>query len=401
MFQQVWSSFTHNINRVIHSTSGAWSISDQYIRNPVVQGCIHRRSKYMEIKIGKHTIGPGHPTYFIADVAANHDGDLERAKLLIHLAQQAGADAAKFQNFRAPKIVSDYGFTHMDGQFSHQASWKKSVFQVYTEASIPFEWTTILKEECDKVGLDYFSAPYDFEAIDMLDPYVQMYKAGSGEIDWIEALERMASKGKPFFVATGASTIGEVQRAVHAILKINPQLVLMQCNTNYTASPQNYDHLHLNVLKTYATMFPEVILGLSDHTHALAPVLGAVTLGARVIERHFTDNNERQGPDHKFAMDPAGWTRMVEETRLLERALGSPDKFVAGNEVDTAIVQRRCLRAARDIQAGEVFTREMIDVLRPATPGAIKPNQIPAVLGTRALQDIPFGKELRWTDLGA
>jgi len=354
----------------------------------------------MDIQIGLRKIGLKHPTYFIADIAANHDGDLERAKQLIRLAKEAGADAAKFQNFRAPKIVSDYGFSHMNAQVSHQATWKKSVFQVYQEASIPFEWTPILKEECQRVGIDFFSAPYDFEAIDHLDPYVEMYKAGSGEIDWIEALERMASKGKPFFVATGAATIGEVQRAVHAILKINPQLVLMQCNTNYTASPDNYDHLHLNVLKTYATMFPEVVLGLSDHTHALAPVLGAVTLGARVIERHFTDDNDREGPDHKFAMNPENWAHMVAETRLLERALGSADKFVADNEKQTVIVQRRCLRAARDIKAGEVLTREMIDVLRPATPGAIKPSEIGEVIGTRALEDIPFGKELRWTDLG-
>jgi len=354
----------------------------------------------MEIKIGEHAIGTNHPTYFIADIAANHDGDLERARQLIRLARQAGADAAKFQNFRAPNIVSDYGFTHMDGQVSHQAAWVKSVFQVYSEASIPFEWTPILKEECDQAGIDFFSAPYDFEAIDMLDPYVQMYKAGSGEIDWIEALERMASKGKPFFVATGASDIGDVQRAVHAILKINPQLVLMQCNTNYTASPNNYDHLHLNVIKSYASMFPAVILGLSDHTHMIAPVLGAVTLGARVIERHFTDSNDREGPDHKFAMNPDNWVRMVEETRVLERSLGSADKFVAGNELETAIIQRRCLRAARDIWVGEVFTREMIDVLRPATPGAIKPHEISSVVGKRALMDLPKGKELRWTELG-
>ena len=113
----------------------------------------------MEIKISSHIIGANHPTSFIADIAANHDGDLERAKLLIHLARQAGADAAKFQNFRAPDIVSDYGFTHMDSQVSHQAAWKKSVFQVYTDASIPFEWTPILKEECDKAGIDFFSAP--------------------------------------------------------------------------------------------------------------------------------------------------------------------------------------------------------------------------------------------------
>lgn len=355
----------------------------------------------MEITFGKRLIGPGHPTYFIADIAANHDGDLERALMLIRLAKEAGADAAKFQNFDAPKIVSDYGFSHMNSQVSHQASWKRSVVEVYRAASIPFEWTLTLMEECQEAGIDYFSSPYDFAAIDFLDQYVQVYKAGSGEIDWIEALERMASKGKPFFVATGASTIGEVQKAVHAILKINKQLILMQCNTNYTASPENYDHLHVNVLKTYAAMFPDVILGLSDHTHALAPVLGAVTLGARVIERHFTDSHDREGPDHKFAMDPAGWAHMVEETRLLERALGSPDKAVAANELQTAIVQRRCLRAARAIKAGEVFTREMIDVLRPATPGAIKPDQIENVIGTRALSDLPYGRELRWTDLGA
>jgi sialic acid synthase SpsE len=354
----------------------------------------------MQIQIGSRTIGDGCPTYFIADVAANHDGDLERARMLIRMAKEAGADAAKFQNFRAPEIVSDYGFKEMGGQVSHQAAWKKSVFQVYQEASIPFEWTPVLKEECEKIGIDYFSAPYDFEAIDMLDSYVLMYKAGSGEIDWLEALERMARKGKPFFVSTGASTIGEVQRAVHTILKVNPQLVLMQCNTNYTASPDNYDHLHLNVLKTYAVMFPDVILGLSDHTHANAPVLGAVALGARVIERHFTDSNDREGPDHKFAMDPQAWANMVQETRLLERALGSADKFVAGNEEQTAVVQRRCLRAARDIQSGEVFKRDMIAVLRPAAPGAIKPSEIEAVIGTRAIQAIPAGKELRWTDLG-
>ena len=349
----------------------------------------------MEIKIGNRLIGPSHPTYFIADIAANHDGDLDRAKMLIRLAKEAGADAAKFQNFDAPKIVSDYGFSHMNSQVSHQAAWKKSVVEVYHAASIPFEWSLTLTEECNEAGIDYFSSTCDFKAIDFLDQYVPVYKAGSGEIDWIEALERMASKGKPLFVATGASTIGEVQKAVHAILKINKQLVLMQCNTNYMASPNNYDHLHINVLKTYAAMFPDVILGLSDHTHAVAPILGAVTLGARVIERHFTDSNNREGPDHKFAMNPDNWAKMVEETRLLERALGSPDKFIADNEKDTAVVQRRCLRAARDIKAGEIFTRGMIDVLRPATPGAIKPDQIENVIGTKALHDFEYGQELR------
>lgn len=354
----------------------------------------------MDIQIADRTVGLNHPVYFIADIAANHDGDLERAKMLIRLAKEAGADAAKFQNFRAPKIVSDFGFKNMGGQVSHQASWKKSVFEVYAGASIPFEWTPVLKETCDEVGIHYFSSPYDFDAVDMLDPFVPAYKIGSGDIDWLEELERMARKGKPVLIATGAATIADVQRAVHTLLAINPQLVLMQCNTNYTASPENYDHIHLNVLKTYATMFPQVVLGLSDHTHGNATVLGAVTLGARVVERHFTDDNNRSGPDHKFALNPVDWAHMVAETRLLERALGSADKFIAGNEQQTAILQRRCLRAAREIKAGEILTREMIDVLRPAAPGAIKPYEISSVIGAKALHDIPFGKELRWIDLG-
>ena len=353
----------------------------------------------MVIKIGEKIIGEGYPTYFIADIAANHDGDLERAKKLIQLAKEAGADAAKFQNFFAPKIVSDFGFRALGGQQSHQSTWKKSVFEVYKDASVPFEWTPVLKETCDKIGIDYFSSPYDFEAIEKLDAYMPAYKIGSGEIDWLETLEHIAIKGKPVILATGASTIGEVQQAVHTILAINKQLVLMQCNTNYTASLENFKYINLNVLKTYALMFPNIILGLSDHTPGHATVLGAVALGAHMIEKHFTDDNNREGPDHKFAMNPVSWAEMVENTRRLEKALGSSDKTIAGNEVDTAVIQRRCLRAARDIKAGEIFDRGMIDVLRPATPGAIKPDEIQKIIGLRAGLDIQFGKEICWTDL--
>lgn len=353
----------------------------------------------MEIKILDKTIGAGHPTYFIADIAANHDGDLDRAIELIRLAKEAGADAAKFQNFRAPQIVSDYGFKAMGSQVSHQAAWNKSVFEVYDDASVPFEWTPTLKDACDEFDIHYFSSPYDYDAIDMLDPYVPAYKAGSGLMSWPEAIVRMADKGKPILMATGASDIAEVDRAVRMVREVNDQIVLFQCNTNYTASPDNYDHLHLNVLKTYAAMYPDVILGLSDHTHSPAPVVAAVALGARVIERHFTDSNDREGPDHKFALDPETWAQMVAEVRILERALGSPRKFVAGNEEDTYVVQRRCLRAAREIKAGETFTQDMLEVLRPAAPGALMSWDIDDIVGKKARADLPFGKDLRWADV--
>lgn len=353
----------------------------------------------MEIDILGRKIGLAHPTYFIADIAANHDGSLERAIELIRLAKQAGADAAKFQNFRAPKIVSDYGFRSLGGQLSHQAAWTKSVVEVYADASIPFEWTPTLKEACDEFGIHYFSSPYDYDAIDMLDPYVPAYKAGSSLMSWPEAIVRMAGFGKPLMMATGDCDMADVERAMDMVLPVNQQLVLMQCNTNYTAAEGNYDHLHVNVLKTYAQRWPNVILGLSDHTQSAAPVVAAVALGARVIERHFTDSNDRQGPDHKFALNPQNWAHMVAEVRIAERALGSSEKFVAENEKETYIVQRHCLRVARDVKAGEVFSEDMLEVLRPATPGALMSWDMPKVLGKKAAHDMPYGKEVRSSDL--
>jgi len=354
-----------------------------------------------QITIGGRSIGDASPTYFVADISANHDGSLERARLLIRLAAVAGADAAKFQNFRAPAIVSRRGFADLGGQFSHQSRWKKSVYEVYEEAALPWEWTAALRAECDSAGIDYFSTPYDFEAVDMLDPYVKMFKIGSGDITWLEMLRHVAGKGKPVLLATGAANIGDVQRAVHAIGEINPHIVLMHFYFNYTATTENFAHIHLNVLKTYHAMFPSIVLGLSDHTSGHATVLGAVTLGARVVEKHLTDDTTREGPDHPFSMTPANWREMVDRTRELEHALGSGDKTVAGNERETVVIQRRCLRASRDLSTDTVLTRDMIDVLRPAPADAIFPFEINRVVGMRLLVNLEEGDSLRWPMLGA
>src|SRR5215470_4792579 len=174
----------------------------------------------MKLKLGKKDVGLAHPTYFIADISANHDGQVERAKLLIRLCAEAGADAAKFQNFRAQKIVSDRGFRTLGSQVSHQSKWTKSVFEVYQDASVSWDWTPELRRECDACGIDYFSAPYDLEAVDMLDPFVELFKIGSGDITWPEMLRKIASKGKPVLLATGASDIAEVSRAVEEITRV-------------------------------------------------------------------------------------------------------------------------------------------------------------------------------------
>jgi sialic acid synthase SpsE len=350
-------------------------------------------------RIGERSVGDGHAVYFIADIAANHDGSPERAKRLIRLAAQAGANSAKFQHFRASKIVSDLGFRALGTQLSHQAGWRKSVFEVYREASLPWEWTAELKACCDDEAIDFLSTPYDFEAANMLDGYVQAYKVGSGDITWPELLEHVARKKKPVILSTGASSMSDVRRAVDAIRAVNPQLALLQCNTNYTGSTDSLDHIHLNVLRTYRAEFPELIVGLSDHTPGHATVLGAVTLGARIIEKHFTDDVTREGPDHSFSMTPDTWSKMVERTRELERAWGSPEKFVAANERQTVILQRRCLRAARDLRTGERVERSDIDVLRPAPSGAIFPYEIDKVIGRRLLSPLRKGERITWAVL--
>jgi N-acetylneuraminate synthase len=352
-----------------------------------------------QLRINGTIIGRDYPTYFIADIAANHDGDLGRAVELIQLAKAAGADAAKFQHFKAETIVSDVGFRALGPQKSHQACWNQSVFDVYRAASVDIGWTSALKIACDKAGIAFFTSPYALDIVDSVDPFVPAYKIGSGDITWIEIIRHIAAKQKPYILATGASTFDDVQRAVNTAIEINPRLALLQCNTNYTASLENFKYIHLNVLQTFQKIYPDIILGLSDHTPGHATVLGAVSLGARIIEKHFTDDIKRVGPDHKFSMDPRSWSEMVERTRELERSLGYGLKKIEENERDTVILQRRAIRLKDDCMAGTVLTRSHLDVLRPCPADGLPPYELPKVVGRKLLNSRRAGEQLRWTDL--
>lgn len=321
------------------------------------------------------------PTYFIADIASNHDGDLERAKDLIRLSKESGADAVKFQHFKASKIVSDFGFKNLGVQISHQASWEKSVYEVYKQYECNRQWSEELAKVAKQVNIDFMTTPYDKEAISLLDKYISAYKIGSGDITWTEIIEMVAKQGKPVILATGASSMKDVERAVNSILAYNRKLVILQCNTNYTGSLENFRHINLKVLQTYAIRFPNLLLGLSDHTPGHATVLGAIALGARVIEKHFTDNNTRQGPDHLFSMNPKSWREMIKRTRELELAIGNGVKRVEQNEIDTVVIQRRCLRLTRNMQTGDKLEHNDLEALRPAPKGSLEPYSLTDVLG--------------------
>jgi sialic acid synthase SpsE len=352
-----------------------------------------------EIQIEKNIIGKDQPTYFIADVAANHDGDIERAKELIYLCAEAGADAAKFQHFAANTIVSDRGFKSLGGQQSHQEKWKKSVFDVYQEASINQDWTPILKETCNKAGITFLTSPYSYELVDEVDEFISAYKIGSGDITWLGIVEYIASKNKPVLLATGASTLNEVDMAMSTLRNQTDDIVLMQCNTNYTASLENFKYINLNVLKEYSRRYPDTILGLSDHTPGHATVLGAVTIGARVIEKHFTDDTTREGPDHKFSMDFNTWKEMVDRTRELENSLGLEIKKVEDNEKETVILQRRAIRAKKDLMAGGIVNKENLEFLRPCPKDALPPYELEKILGKVLTEDIKSGDYIKWTSI--
>jgi N-acetylneuraminate synthase len=341
------------------------------------------------------------PTYFVADVASNHDGDIERAKALIHHAAEAGADAVKFQHFKARSIVSDVGFKDLGSQLSHQASWKKSVYEVYQDCELDRSWNQILAAEAKLAKVDFMTTPYDVEAVNECAPLVAAFKVGSGDITWTQNLELIARQNKPVLLATGASTQEDTTRAIDALLKHNPEICLMQCNTNYTGSLENFRYVNLNVLRSFALQYPGMVLGLSDHTPGHAAVLGAVALGARVIEKHFTDDNDRVGPDHAFSLNPKSWREMVDRTREVEFALGDGIKRIEENEKKSIVVQRRCLRLTRDLPAGATLAAGDLEPLRPAPAGSIAPYQLEELIGRKLATAKKSGEALYPADLEA
>ena len=342
----------------------------------------------MKFKIGKNTISNNSKTYFIADIGANHDGSLLRAKKLIRLCAKAGADAAKFQHFKASTIVSDYGFKKI-GKIGHTRKWKKSVYQIFEEASIDNSWTPKLKAECKKYKIDFLTAPYDLDYVESVNKYIEAFKIGSGDITWHDIIEKISKKRKPIFLACGASELEHVEKAIKKIKKVHSKIALMQCNSNYTNSEENYKYTNLNVLKTYKKKFGnEIILGLSDHTRGHNSVLGAVALGARCVEKHFTDDNFRKGPDHKFAMNPKTWNLMVQETRKLEGSLGNGIKTIQPNEKLSKIVQRRSIRAKTFLKKGQIIRERDLTYLRPAPNNSFLPFEKSKIIGKKLKKNL-------------
>lgn len=345
-----------------------------------------------KIKLGNRYVGEGEPVYIIADIGSNFDGDLPRAIKLIDLAKECGCDCAKFQSFLPDRIINKKSF---ETKQSFQANWTKTVYDTYKDASLPREWHKELSERCKEIGIDFMSTPYDCEAVDLLDKLdVPAFKIGSGEITNLEFLEYVALKKKPVILGTGASNMGEIKDAVNAIYNTNNfNLVLLQCITQY---PSPVEQANIRAMATLQKAF-DCPVGYSDHSQSQVVPLGAVSLGACMIEVHFTDDNERVGPDHPFAHNPLMMKKMVYQIRQLTLALGSPIKQVEECEKETRILQRRSLFTVMKWHKGSKIGKEMVKILRPAT--GLEPRYLDSIVGMTVKEDFEESEPITWEKL--
>jgi sialic acid synthase SpsE len=347
-----------------------------------------------QIKFGERLVGQGTPSYFIAEIGANFDNSLSKAKELCHAAKEAGAECAKFQSFISEKIVSPGGFASMKLKGVH-GSWGKPVNEVFKAAEFPRDWHFEVKEYCDKLGIHFSTSPYDFEAVDLCEKLdLPFIKIGSGEITWLNMLTYIAKKGKPVILATGDATLSEIDEAIRTIEATgNNNVILLQCITNY---PSMIESANIRVLETYKNAF-DILTGYSDHSPGDVVILGATALGGCVVEKHFTLDKKAQGPDHPHSMDVQEFKTMVDRVRQLEIALGSTRKFVVEEEEETVYVQRRGLYANKAIRKGDKIKAEDIVVLRPAL--GILPKYENVVVGKVAQVDIPADSPIYWNQL--
>ena len=337
------------------------------------------------IKIARRKISHRHPCFVIAEAGVNHNGDVELAKRLVDVATEAGADAVKFQTFKAERVVSA---TAPKAEYQLQTTdAAESQLDMLRRLELSPEAHRELQAYCQERGVLFMSTPFDEESADLLDELgVPVFKIGSGEITNCPFLEYVARKGKPIILSTGMSYLSEVDEAVRVIHDAGcDQLVLLHCISNYPADPAD---ANLRAMQTMAIAFG-VPVGYSDHTLGTEVAIVAVALGACVIEKHFTLDRSLPGPDHRASLEPDELTALVQGIRTVEAALGHERKEPAASEADTAAVARRSLVAAKDISAGTKLTEELIAIKRPGT--GLPPSMRPYLIGHTVRMTIPAG----------
>jgi N-acetylneuraminate synthase len=335
----------------------------------------------MRCQVGTRWVGDGEPCYVIAEAGSNHNGNLEQALALIDVAAEAGADAVKFQGFRARTLYP------RTAGMSDYLKDPRPIYDIIEAMELSPSWLPTLAEHCRERHVHFLCTPFDEEWVELLDLHVPAFKLASYEMSHLPLARAVLGRGKPVFASTGAHTIDEVRPLLDVARAIgNPNLVVLQCTAAYPTPPHAVNARAITTLREATGQ----LVGLSDHSRdpVIAPVV-AVALGACVIEKHFTLSNHMPGPDQRFAVEPHELKRLVQAVREAEAVLGTGDKKVLPIEDELRRFALRSVFAARAIAPGEVFSAGNVRVLRNGANGAgLPPRAYPRLLGRRAMQAI-------------
>ena len=345
------------------------------------------------MKIGIREIGEGKPAYIIAEMSANHAGDISRAKEIIHAAKEAGADCIKIQTYTPDTLTID-----CDNSYFHisNGTWNgENLYQLNQKAYTPWEWQKELFEEAKKAEIDFFSTPFDNTSVDFLEEIgIGFYKIASFELVDIPLIEYVASKGKPMILSTGMATLAEIDEAVEAVKKRgNRNFALLRCASAY---PAITDEMNLRTMQNMGDTFG-VPYGLSDHSMGSVGAVTAVALGASIIEKHFCLDRAIENPDSTFSMNPMEFKQMVHDIRQAEKAIGSV-KYGPSEQEKSSQIFRRSIFCVKNIKRGEKLTSENVRIIRPGY--GISPKYYNDILGQTALIDIERGTPLKMEMIG-
>jgi N-acetylneuraminate synthase len=342
------------------------------------------------IQIGKRSIGPGHPVYIVAEISANHRQDFDEAVRLIHAAKEAGADAVKLQTYTPDTLTIDCRTEH----FCHGKGslWKnRSLYELYQSAYMPWEWQPKLKKVAEEIDIDFFSTAYDSSSVDFLEGMdIPAYKIASFELLDLPLIKRVAETGKPIFLSVGMATLGEIEGAVAAATNAGAdQIVLLKCTSAY---PATAEEMNLRTIPHMETHF-SLPCGLSDHTIGCSCAIAAVSLGAVMVEKHFTLSRNSASADSGFSTEPDEFKVMVEKIRTIEFALGKVNYGPNPSETES-LKFRRSLFVVKDVKEGERFTSDNVRSIRPGQ--GLAPKHIDEVIGRKTKKMLKKGTPLSW-----
>lgn len=335
-------------------------------------------------------IAPGHPTYIIAELSANHDQKYDKAVELIRAAKAAGADAVKLQTYTADTMTIDADNEHF--RIRGGTIWDGgTLHKLYQQAYTPWEWQPKLMDVARSLEMDLFSTPFDATSVDFLEAMrVPVYKIASFEVVDVPLLRKIGATRKPVIMSTGMATLAEIDEAVTALRAAGaPAIALLKCTSSY---PAPAEEANLRTIPHLAEAFG-VVAGLSDHTMDVAVPAAAVVLGACIIEKHFTLDRREKGPDSEFSLEPHEFKAMVDAVRTTERALGTVHYGVTARDAKSRAF-RRSIFVVEDVKAGDEFTEKNVRVIRPAD--GLHPRHLDDVLGAVAAEDVPRGTPLSW-----